>query len=94
MFEKIPQLIHNHHGTIFFGFSRRCAKMGKGDHLGMMTQLQRGKIREVVLEFLRLQTGDHGIVINQAIAGEIEQHGVVAHECDAFRVDQIPGFFQ
>ena len=58
------------------------------------TQFRRRKIGNVKLDFVRLNSRQHGVIINQSIAREIEQDGMVAHQVNALRINKMARLIQ
>src|SRR5690606_27031119 len=76
-------------GAILLRLFRRGAEMRQRRDLRMPEELRRGEIAYVGVQASAVEGRDHGRVVNDRAAREIDQYRLVGHEREAVAVDEV-----
>ena len=94
VFQIIPQLVHSHGGTVLLTLRGGCAQMGQGNNMGCCQQAVIGEIGNVGSHLAGIQRGQHGLVVHDLAAGQIDDPDAPLHSADGIGVDHVRGFFR
>ena len=86
-FEEVAQRVGHHDGAVFLGLPRRGAEVRQGHGPGMHPDGIRRKVTDVGAQLATVETGQHGGLVDDLAAGEIEHRAALAHERDTRLID-------
>ena len=80
-----------HGGAVLLGLGGAGAGVGRHDGVGHAQHLGRAEVGEELLDLARAKCGVHGVLVDERLAGVVEELHAVGHGVDLLLADEAPG---
>ena len=87
-------MLHRHNGAILLRLFSARAYVGHENHIAAPDQGGRREVGDIATQFALLQGLDHGVLVDDFLAGKVQQAAPGLHGTQQFGVDQAAGRFQ
>ena len=87
----VLQLTGGHDGAVLLALRGGGAQMGHGDDVGGLDDLVVGEVGDIGGDPAGVQSGDHGVVIHDLAAGQIDEPDAPLHGAEGLGVDHVAG---